>query len=80
MAFQLAYGESPVLVAALTVAIQKWEARLADPEMSFLAEETTAQIDIAQRMLDRLLGRTMPVDPNAGIRALENRLGAILRY
>jgi hypothetical protein len=55
MAFQLAYGETPVMVAALTIAIREWQSRAETTEFPSLAAESTAQVRIAERMLDRLV-------------------------
>ncbi len=54
--FALAYGEAPVLVSALTIAIQTYEARIANPEFAALRAETEAQLSIARHMLSRLIG------------------------
>lgn len=55
--FQLAHGESAVLSTALLIAIREWQARLDNPALASLREETEAQIRIAQHMKDRVDGK-----------------------
>lgn len=58
MSFQLAYGEHAVLVSALTIAIQRYEERIANTAFFVLRDETEAQKRIAESMLARLIGPT----------------------
>jgi hypothetical protein len=82
MAFQLAYGEQTVLVTALTIAIQKFESRLADPRMESLRAETEFQLSVSRHMLDRLVNPPAPSTRTErrinGARVLEQRLGKAL--
>jgi hypothetical protein len=47
-------GEAHVLDTALFIAVREWKARLADPRMAVLHEETEAQISMAEAMMARM--------------------------